>query len=116
LNSTGAASNLSTIGTALGTAGGAETHTLTEAQLPAHRHFLAADDFGSGNLFITGPTNSNQVRKGYDADGFSTVNDQDYTLSGTSTEATLGRSSSVGSGSVHNNVQPTIILNYMIKT
>lgn len=72
-------------GDTLGATGGAETHTLTEAQMPAHTHSIGLSGSGGG-----GTTNG-----------------------GTST---LGQTGSTGGGGAHNNVQPTIILNYIIKT
>lgn len=76
-------------GDILGAAGGLETHTLTIAQMPAHTHSL------SGAITETG---SNRVGSG-GAFG--------------STTLTTG---STGGGGAHNNVQPTFILNYIIKT
>lgn len=76
-------------GDVLGAAGGAETHTLTEAQMPAHTHTVPftqpasnASDGGTSRAQLTGTTTS----------------------------------SSTGGGGAHNNVQPTIVLNYIIKT
>jgi len=96
-------------GDVLGAAGGAETHALTEAQLAAHRHFVAA----AVSTSVGSPTLSNtqQVAQTNNTGGNGT-----YNLHGTSTDATVGRSSSTGNGDAHNNVQPTIILNYIIKT
>lgn len=71
----------------LGATGGAETHTLTEAQMPAHTHGIATTNTYSGGGSRVGP--------------------------GAGTSAT---STSTGGGGAHNNVQPTIILNYIIKT
>lgn len=73
-------------GDTLGATGGAETHTLTVAQMPAHTHGLDQN----GNL---------------DGGGLlSRING-----AGTDTET-----ASTGGGGAHNNVQPTIILNYII--
>jgi microcystin-dependent protein len=75
-------------GDVLGAAGGAETHVLTVAEMPAHTHtvpfVVATDNASSGGT--------------------------DRAQAGTTT------SSSTGGGGAHNNVQPTIILNYIIKT
>ncbi len=78
-------------GDALGAAGGAETHTLTTAQMPAHTHTVSLSGSGS--------TTPREAGLGRPDD-----------LAATQT------SSSTGGGSAHNNVQPTIILNYIIKT
>jgi len=88
-------------GDTLGAAGGAETHTLTTAQMPAHEHEITGrmrrDGGGSpGGYFPHGSS-------------FGTWRDID----GTHLDLTAG---STGGGGAHNNVQPTIILNYIIKT
>lgn len=93
-------------GDVLGGTGGAETHTLTEAQMPSHTHFVARNSSGTSALSSTNSLNDTANR----SDLFS------YELSGSTGSVTLGLSSAAGSGSAHNNVQPTIILNYIIKT
>ena len=89
-------------GDTLGATGGSETHTLTEAQLPAHTH-------GPGTLKFKmsdqANGSSNRARNRSDAVD---LNQFDNTLT--------GATGSTGSDAAHNNVQPTIILNYMIKT
>jgi hypothetical protein len=65
--------------------------TLTEDQIPSHRHFVVADAAGTGTL-----TNSNQL-----LDEGTFGNNASYQLSGTSTDATIGRSSAVGGGNSH---------------
>ena len=69
---------------------------ITEANLPAHRHFTIADT-GVGDPGSGGPTNGTQVHK--DFTGGSSTNH--YTLQSSGTDATVGRTSSVGSGSAH---------------
>lgn len=87
-------------GDTLGATGGAETHTLTEAQLASHSHTISGTyrrDEGSspGGYFPHGSARgTNQTISGF----------LDITAD------------SVGSDQAHNNVQPTIILNYIIKT
>lgn len=121
-------------GDVLGATGGAETHDLTEAQLPshkhavslttsttgAHRHLLVASVSVSGRPALT---STNQIVETRDSDTSGA-----YYLCGTSTEATVGRSSetgdhshtvsgdtaNTGAGQAHNNVQPTFILNKII--
>ena len=100
-------------GDTLGATGGSETHTLTTAQLASHSHKLVADVQTSGTSPSLGASDqiARRFQHGYVAGGeiFS------YIFDGTSTAATLGDSGDTGSGSAHNNVQPTIILNYIIK-
>lgn len=78
-------------GDVLGGAAGSQSHTLTTAQLPAHTHY---NDFSGGFYGITGSGGS----PGY-------------------ISSTQGRQSgSTGNNQPHNNVQPTFILTYIIKT
>lgn len=76
-------------GVNLGDAGGAQTHTLTTTEMPAHTHTVALQ--AGSNPFSCG--------------GGSTVN------SGGSTTT-----SSAGGGGAHQNTQPTAIVNKIIKT
>ncbi len=87
-------------GDTLGDTGGSETHTLTEAQLAAHTH-------GAGSYTALFPGDGTQSTAGGTGNR-GTQGGSNLTVSGTS--------GSTGSGSAHNNVQPTIILNYIIKT
>lgn len=75
-------------GDTLGNSGGTETHTLSIAEMPAHTHSVPTTD-GTANR-QAGASNT-------------PVN-------------TDGTSGSTGGGGAHNNVQPTLVLNYMIKT
>lgn len=76
-------------GDVLGGTGGLETHTLTIAQMPAHTHTTA-------NILTTAGSGRLQT--------------------GGSWSAQTLTSNSTGGDGAHNNVQPTIILNYIIKT
>lgn len=94
-------------GDVLGGTGGLETNTLTTAQIPAHRHNVISNSSNTG-LSLTA---SNYVAKSR-----STGGESNYNLDGATPDATLGLTSSTGGGTAHNNVQPTIILNYIIRT
>ena len=94
-------------GDTLGAAGGSESHTLLTTELAGHQHLLFADAEGG----LVYPTASNYVAK---KGNWGSSNN--YQASGTGTVASLGLSSSSGGGQAHNNVQPTIVLNYIIKT
>lgn len=103
----------SVAGTTLGAAGGEEKHALTEAELASHNH---------GGTTSTGGAHTHSYTDSYTTTGGSGVG------SGTQlhvTTATLPTGSAgdhshtiatAGSGTAHNNVQPTLILNKIIKT
>jgi len=74
----------------LGAAGGLETHTLTVGQLPPHTHTLPAESGVGGGASVV-----------------------DYRLDALNAS---GITNSTGDGLAHNNTEPTIVLNYIIKT
>ena len=77
-------------GGTLGSTGGTETHTLLTAEMPAHTHTQASR------------TNTGS------ASGAAS--------SGSLTSASTSSTSSTGGDGAHQNTQPTIVLNYIIKT
>lgn len=101
-------------GDTLGAAGGSESHTLTTAQLPAHGHNLFHTTLT--NVSPTKPTSTSAVTYRNQHPYVAGSEIFSYNMHGVSGSATIGLSGSTGSGSAHNNVQPTIILNYIIKT
>lgn len=79
-------------GTTLGTAGGAESHTLTTAQMPNHTHSETGTTRSGGNGWLYGTDSSNgAVQSGAVSTG------------------------SAGSGAAHPITQPTYICNKIIK-
>jgi len=78
----------------LGATGGTQTHTLTEAQMPSHRHDIQR-------------SNSAATSVGADASALYRIQ-QDTGGSMTNTQST-------GGGGAHLNTQPTIVLNYIIR-
>ena len=97
-------------GDTLGATGGAETHTLTVSQLASHSHTLSGGIktiVQGGSSFSTGlDKRAYTTNQGQSANG--TFNSSDTSMDNFSV-------ASNGSGAAHNNVQPTIILNYIIK-
>lgn len=85
-------------GASLGASGGAETHTLSTSQMPAHAHDLAIKYTTVGGA---GSSRNYWTRSAVDT-----------LFDGTITNG----ASSKGDGAAHNNTQPTIVLNYIIKT
>lgn len=85
-------------GDTLGGTGGAETHTLTEAQLPTHSHSMGENT---------------RVQAGLDnGRAFSGT----FTSSQNNSDNITYSTQNTGGDEAHNNVQPTIVLNYIIKT
>lgn len=89
-------------GDVLGAFGGTETHTLTIAQMAAHTHNT------------TGAwSNASPWNVGFDY--WATTSSSEGRVSATTSSGLRYKTSSSGGGGSHNNVQPTFILNYIIK-
>jgi microcystin-dependent protein len=94
-------------GETLGAVGGSESHTLTEAQMPAHDH----DYTDAGHLHpMSAVLASSTVQGGTGGVGGQAVSSTNTGLIGVGITIL-----SAGSGTAHNNVQPTIIANYIIR-
>jgi microcystin-dependent protein len=81
---------------ALGETGGSKTHTLTESEIPSHTHAISANQ--SATTTATGSQNR------LTALSAGTTGNDDAT------------SAATGGGGAHNNVQPYMVLNHIIKT
>ena len=95
------------IGTTLGATGGTQTHTLTTTEMPSHTHTQNPHSHSETNA-VRYP--SVTVANFGEGGGFNSQ----YNAS-TSTGSSTATNQNTGGGGAHQNTQPTIILNYIIK-
>jgi len=94
----------------LGAVGGSESHTLTSAQMPTHSHGVNESAHTHG---VTGGNGTPWVGGvGSSAQGGSTFAMNTGSITPALTGITI---QNAGSGGAHNNVQPTIICNYILR-
>ena len=74
-------------------------HTLTTAQMPAHRHFLFSNNTATGTFGNSNLNNSSSPARQNNGLG---EGDEKYSIMNGSADATVGRSSSTGGGQAHN--------------
>jgi microcystin-dependent protein len=97
-------------GDTLGGAGGTETHTLTTAELASHTHVNTLNDPGHFHAIKGGSGTGGGVAIINGSAGSFSPDD----VTGSKTTGVTITNASAGSGSAHNNVQPTFLLNYII--
>jgi microcystin-dependent protein len=95
-------------GDANGEVGGAQTHTLTEAQMPVHTHIQ------NSHFHEIHRSNSAATSVGADASAvYRTLVNTGAVY--TNTQGQTATNQNAGSGTAHPIVQPTMVLNYIIK-
>jgi microcystin-dependent protein len=90
-----------------GATGGAATHTLTEAEMPAHTHSATSTDSGHTHVLPYG--DSGGESDGWDGSGNSSTTNTGYANITTTIAST-------GGGGAHNNLPPYLSLAFIIKT
>lgn len=104
-------------GTALGATGGAESHTLTAAQLPVITPTFAGT---TGIVSVTSAANNLVFGSGlsrHQAGGSAAFGVIDAALGAVTSSGNFtpsGTVSSFGAGAAHNNTQPTLVCNYLL--
>jgi len=94
----------------LGAVGGSESHTLTTPQMPAHNHGVT--DPGHTHT-LNNATNLLDILLGNNFQGSNFVgNARNITMNSAVTGISINNA---GGGGAHNNVQPTIVCNYIIR-
>jgi microcystin-dependent protein len=95
--------------TNLGAVGGSESHLLTTAQIPSHIHANTLSDPGHSHGHNANAGSSNTGGGSFPCGGSSAA-----TINAATTGISLSNASA-GGGGAHNNVQPTIVCNYIIR-
>lgn len=109
------ATHFGAAGTALGNSGGSESNTLTTSQMPSHTHTQDAHShsLGPGQSFGMAFGNQDGAFAVFKV-GVSSINGGSY-QGPYSAQNTTATNQNTGGGNAHNNTQPTMILNYIIK-
>jgi microcystin-dependent protein len=100
-------------GDTLGAAGGSETHTLTTAELAGHAHTGTTGTESATHTHGLGGTTGGGFTGGGDGRNITGANNITSTESATHTHSFTTDSS--GGGGAHNNVQPSIVVNYILR-
>lgn len=100
-------------GDTLGDTGGEETHVITEAELAAHTHSVTTTAHSHTTTLGRHSTDSGTGG----STGYYTYNGGNQTNDAvaSSSASPNGTAASTGSSTAHNNVQPTIIANYILR-
>lgn len=105
-------------GATLGAAGGAERHVLRTGEIPAHSHSAGSLRTTLAGAHTHGIPTADGVQQAtvVHRDGNSPNATMQTNSAGTHSHRISGYIGSAGGGASHNNVQPTVVLNWIVKT
>jgi len=98
-------------GATLGATGGGETHALVEAELATHTHTFTGDAVSNHDHTTNAGSSFNAASGGSAVVSFTTT-----ASSAAGGHTPTGTNASTGSDTAHANVQPTLVVNIIIKT
>jgi microcystin-dependent protein len=95
----------------LGQTGGVENATLLSSQMPPHTHALPAS---ASSASVTTPAAAVVPAEGHGAGRGGSFNVNTYTTQAPGTTLEPGTVTATGSGQPHNNMQPSLVINWCI--
>ena len=102
----------------IGAVGGSESHSLVEAEIPSHQHDVFLKDPGHGHLYtapLGGQSSGANPPGNIGTPNTTATSTTGITIGSVNGVANDNKTAAKGGSGAHNNVQPTIICNYIIR-